>query len=106
MLFRHPQRDALTRQQQQLRVRSAELRVTLAHQSQVLQAPLAVADQVRAGAQWLRQHPQWPIGALALLAFKRPRRVLRWSSRLLWGWRVYLRARDWMGSATARSPRS
>lgn len=98
------QRDELARRQQQLLIRSAELRVTLAHQAQVLQAPLAVADQVRAGVQWLRQHPQWPLGALVLLALKRPRRALGWASRLWWGWRVYLRARDWLGSAVTKPP--
>ena len=98
------QRDALTRRQQQLLIRSAELRVTLAQQAQVLQAPLAVADQVRAGTQWLRQHPQWPLGAALVLALKRPRRALGWASRLWGGWRVYLRARDWLGRALTQAP--
>lgn len=99
------QRDELARRQQQLLIRSAELRVTLAHQAQVLQTPLAAADQVRAGVQWLRRHPQWPLGALVLLALKRPRRVFGWASRLLWGWGLYQRARDWLGSTMAK-PRS
>jgi hypothetical protein len=92
------QRDELTQRRQQLLIRSAELRVALVHQAQVLQTPLALADQVRAGVQWLRQHPEWPLGALALLALTRPRRLLRWGSRLLWGWRFYRRARTWLQS--------
>jgi hypothetical protein len=97
-------RDALARRQQQLLIRSAELRVALANQAQVLQSPLALADQVRAVGQWLREHPQWPLGALILLALTRPRRLLRWGSRLMWGLGLYRRARDWVGSAVAKRP--
>lgn len=100
--MRRQHRDALTRRQQQLRLRSAELRVTLAHQAQDLKIPLAVADQVVTGVQWLRQHPLWPLGTLALLALKRPRRILRWAPRLLGGWQLYLRARDWLGNAATK----
>jgi hypothetical protein len=98
------QRDELSRRQQQLLIRSAELRVTLAHQAQVLQAPLALADKVGTAARWLREHPQWLLGALVLLALKRPRRILRWASRLMWGWQLYQRARDWLRSTAAAKP--
>lgn len=98
------QRDALARRQQQLLIRSAELRVMLAQQAQVLQTPLAVADQVRTGVRWLRQNPQWPLGAAVVLALKRPRRALGWASRLWWSWRVYLRARDWLGRTLTQAP--
>lgn len=94
----HRQSDALARRHQQLLVRSAVLRITLAHQAQALKPPLALADQVRAGVQWLRQHPIWPIAALALLALKRPRRILGLTSRLLWGWGLYQRGREWLDS--------
>jgi YqjK-like protein len=89
----------LAQRQQQLLLRSAELRVTLTHQARALQTPLAMADQVQAGVQWLRQHPIWPLVTLALLALKRPRRILRWGNRLMWGWGLYQRARSWLGSA-------
>lgn len=98
------QRDELALRQQQLLLRSAELRVTLAHQAQALQASLALADQAWAGAQWLRQHPLFPLGALALLALTRPRRMLRWASRVLWGWKLYQRGRAWLGSAARKQP--
>lgn len=83
--------------QQQLLLRSAELRNTLAQQARALQAPLALADQLRTGGAWLRRHPVWPLAALGLLLFKRPRRILRWLPRLLAGWQLYLRLRDWLG---------
>lgn len=98
------QRDQLARRQQQLLIRSAELRVTLAQQAQALQTPLAVADLVRGGTQWLRGHPQWSLGALGLLALRRPRRILRWAPRLLWGWQLFQRARDWLGSTAVKPP--
>jgi hypothetical protein len=97
-MVRHAQRE-LERRQQLLLIRSAELRVTLAHQARALQAPLALADQLRAGAQWLRRHPLWPAAALVLLAWRRPRRILVWVSRLSWGWRLYRRVRHWAQQA-------
>jgi len=39
----------------------------------------------------LRQHPLVAAAALALLALKRPRRILGLTSRLLWGWGLYQR---------------
>ena len=92
-----PQRDELALRQQQLLIRSAELRVSLAHQVRALHTPLALADQAWAGVQWLRRHPLLPLATLALLVLKRPRRIVRWSTRLLWSWKLYQRASNWMG---------
>ena len=65
-------RDAeLAARQQRLLIRSAELRVALAHQSQALQQPLA-------------------------LAMLRPRRALAWATRLWWGLGLYKQARRWL----------
>lgn len=77
---------------ERLRVRSAELRLAVRRESQVLELPLAVADRVVAGARWLRRNPQWPLGALAVLVVLRPRRALRWAARAWWGWRLWRRA--------------
>jgi hypothetical protein len=74
-----------------LRMRSAELRLTIADHSRVLEPPLAFADQARAGMHWLHAHPEWPLGTLALLLVLRPRRMLRWTGRLWWGWRLWRR---------------
>jgi hypothetical protein len=90
---------------ERLLARSAQLRLELGAQSAVLRTPLAVVDQVRAGSHWLRQHPAWPLGALAVLVLLRPGRALRWSSRLLWGWQLWRRARptvQWLGSRLPR----
>lgn len=92
----HQHETELATRKQQLLIRSAELRVTLAHQSQTLQGPLAWADQAVSATRWLRNHPQWPLGALGLLAVLRPRRALAWAGRLWWGWGLYQRARSWL----------
>lgn len=82
--------------QEQLLLRSAELRQDLARQARALQSPLVLVDQVRSGLHWLRQHPVWPLATLGLLVFKRPRSVLRWLPRLLGGWQLYRQLRGWL----------
>lgn len=76
---------------EELRLRSAELRLHMAAHAQVLEPPLALADRVRGGLQWLRANPQWPVGAAAALLVLRPRRALRWAGRAWWGWRTWRR---------------
>lgn len=89
---------------ERLLVRGAELRLAVARQARALEAPLAIADQVRAGADWLRRHPEWPLGALVVLVVLRPRRALRWVGSAWWGWRMWRRAaRVW--ALLAASPR-
>ena len=89
---------------QRLLVRSAELRSTLAGQSEVLKAPLALADQVRSGLQWLYRHPEWPLGALVAVAVLRPKRALRWAGRLWWAWTSLRRAQNWMAAVPRPRP--
>lgn len=70
--------------QQHLLARSAELRLSLAEQAQGLKKPLALADQARAGVQWLYRNPVWPLGVGLLMAIVLPKRAM-----LLWGGRVW-----------------
>lgn len=87
--------DLLLRQQQLL-THSAQLRVKLGQQAQVLQGPLALADQARATFNWLLGNPVWPmLAGLALLGWK-PLGVLTWGSRLWWLWRGYQKLRLWL----------
>ncbi len=81
---------------QQLLVRSAQLRLSLADQVQVYKRPLAIANQVRSGLQWLYRNPQWPLGALMILVVLRPRRALGWGGRLWWAWRLFQRTKNWV----------
>jgi len=92
-------------ERQALLARSAQLRIELGAQSAVLNTPLKWVDKARAGVHWLRHHPEWPLGALAVLVLLRPGRVVRWSAHLLWGWQLWRRARpavQWLGAKLPR----
>ena len=78
--------DDLTLRQQRLLVRSAELRLTMAQEMQVLQRPLALADRVYRGIGWLGRNPQWPAGILLALCALRPQRAIQWGKHLWWVW--------------------
>lgn len=87
--------ERLMRRQQELLVRSAELRVTLAWQSRALVQPLAWADRLRHAARALREwsatHQLWWAVGLGALVIARPRRVWRWARRGWWTWRLLRR---------------
>lgn len=90
--------DELVLRQQRLLLRSAQLRFTLADQSQAFKKPLALADQARDRLQWLYRNPQWPLGFLLTLAVLRPQRTLLWAGRLWWAWSAFKRVRNEMAS--------
>ncbi|HXE22248.1 MAG TPA: YqjK-like family protein [Rhodoferax sp.] len=94
----------LTLEQHRLVLRSAHLRRTLAGQAAELQAPLALVDIGWAAVRWLRQNPYAVMGPVVLLAALRPVRTLRWTGRVLRGWRIFRRGARWLAS-TARSRR-
>ncbi|MDP3702707.1 MAG: YqjK family protein [Hylemonella sp.] len=96
------QRDELARRQQRLLLRSAELRDTLAQQTRDLRSVLALADQLRVGVHWLRQHPVLPLATLAWLALRPPRRLLRWIPSALAAWHLLRRAGQWLGRSAGR----
>lgn len=99
-LFEQRRRELQLRREL-LRLRSAELRLSLHLHARALETPLAIADEVRAGVRWLRDHPEWPLGALATLLLLRPRRVWRWGGRLWWGWRLWHRAQRLLRAVAA-----
>lgn len=92
----------LAERQQALLVQSALLRGELARELQPLRRPLAAADRVCAGWQWLRARPELVLAALAALAalaglaIVRPRRALRLGTRLWWGWRQWRHLQRWL----------
>lgn len=90
--------DDLALRQQRLLMRSAELRADWAHQVQGLKGPLVIADQARAGLQWLARNPAWPLGCLLVLIVVRPGRALVWGGRLWWAWGMYRRADHWISN--------
>ena len=66
----------LVERQQRLLARSALLRESLARQSSVIQRPLALADRVTEGLQWLYERPYWPVAAITLLVVFKPMIVM------------------------------
>jgi len=102
MSTKHQRDIELAERKQQLLIRSAELRVSMAHHARALRGPLSVVDQAMAGAQWLRTHPAWPLGTMLMLAVLRPRRILRWGFRLWGGWRLFGKARDWLDNVAPK----
>lgn len=82
-----------------LRLRSSLLRDQFAAEARAWEAPLALADRAVDGLRWLRQHPEWPVGAAAALLVARPRRVLRWGARALAAWQLWRRARPYLRTA-------
>jgi len=88
-----PRAQVLALKRERLLARSAVLRGRLATDGQVLVAPLAAADSVRAGLRWLRANPEWPLAAAVLVVVLRPGRALRLAARVWWGWRLMQRGR-------------
>lgn len=102
-MFFDRQLDAARQRQQRLQARSSLLRQRLADDVQVLQRPLALADQVRRGWQWLRTHPEALAGGVLLLALLRPRRAWRLASRAWAGWQLWRRLQRLQQGWTART---
>ena len=92
--------DELVVRQQRLLLRSAQLRLALAAQVQVLKGPLAVADQARSGLKWLYNNPRWPLGVLLVLLVLRPRRIVLWGGRAWWAWASFKRVRNGLTTTT------
>ena len=90
---------ALALRQQRLLLRSEALRNALVEQAGFIEAPLALADQVRAAARWLHAHRLWIAGAAAVVVVVRPRRAWRAARLAWWLWRSARRARAWLAMA-------
>lgn len=86
----------LLRRRERLLLRSERLRLEWASQVQALRRPLAAADKAREATHWLLEHPEWPIGAAALVLLLRPARTLRWAGYALQGYSLYRRAQRLM----------
>ncbi len=91
-------RDDPQLRQQELLIRSTELRYQLHGSLDSLQRPAAWLDQTRAGLIWLYQHPAWPLAGLLLLLLRRPRRIITWSGKLWWLWKTARQLQRWRAS--------
>jgi YqjK-like protein len=73
---------------EQLVARSGQLRGDLAAQAGHLAPRGLLMVSAQRGWQWLQYHPQWVVGAVALLLVLRPQRAWQWSGRLLAAWQI------------------
>lgn len=87
---------------QELLLQSSELRQRLQRHAEGLSPALRGADRAWAAGVWLCEHPLVPVAALLLLAWRRPRTLLRWGRRGWAGWQLFRRVRAaWGARASA-----
>ena len=87
-------RERLWLRRQELLLRSDELRDRLELRAHALAPLFRVADGTLRTGRWLRAHPLLLVAALGLLAWRRPRGLVRWTRR---GWRAW---QWWRGAPT------
>lgn len=94
--------EAVWQRQLKLLLRSDMLRQRLGDEAQVLQQPLAWVDRARITWHWLRANPQWPLAGAVALVVLRPRRALRWGTRLYWAWTAVRRVQRVLNQSARR----
>ncbi|HTY99133.1 MAG TPA: YqjK family protein [Rhodocyclaceae bacterium] len=94
----NPARLELALKKQRLQLQSATQRQDFARHAAALAPALGLADRARAGAAWLRRHPELPVAAAAALVVLRPHTVWRWLSRGVFAWRAARSAGRWLGT--------
>ena len=94
----------LALRRQRLLLRSAALRNALAAQSVALEAPLAAADRVHAGARWLYRQRGWVAGGVVVVLVLRPRRAWRVARLGWWLWRTARQVQPWLVAAGLTAP--
>lgn len=83
---------------QELLRQSSDLRTRLQLHAEGLAPVLRGADRAWAAGVWLRDHPLVPAAALLLLAWRRPRGLLRWGRRGWSAWQLVRRVRAAWGA--------
>jgi hypothetical protein len=84
---------------QRLLLASNAQRVALARHGSGLTPLFDAADQVRAGARWIRQHPEVVAGGVAVVLAARPgarRFAWRWGRRAFLAWRLWRDSERWI----------
>ena len=73
----------LAERRERLVAQAAAQRMALAQNIEPWRTPLARADQGLAALRYIKNHPAWIVGGVALLAILRPSRIGKWLGR---GW--------------------
>jgi hypothetical protein len=83
----------LAERRERLVAQAAAQRMTLAQSIEPWRAPLARVDQGLAALRYIKRHPAWIIGGVALLAALRPGRVGKWLGRGWIAWQMMHKSR-------------
>jgi hypothetical protein len=84
----NPRVIELALKRQRLQLKCAEQRLALRRDLTEFAPVFSAADTVQAGIAYVRQHPEWLVGAAVVLLVARPRALFRWLQRGLVAWQV------------------
>lgn len=98
----NPRLLELALKKQRLQLKASAQRLQLAQQLQAWAPAFAAADAACAAARWLGTHPQWLVGAAAVLLVVKPRAFFRWLSRGFFAWQALRRMRKTLESVLPR----
>ncbi len=76
----------LAQRRERLIAQAAQQRAALAESAQAWRGPFALADRGLAALRYLKQHPLWVVGGVAVAVALRPRGAMKWLGR---GWAAY-----------------
>lgn len=79
---------------ERLIAQAAAQRTALAQNIEPWRIPLARVDQGLAALRYIKHHPAWIVGGVALLAALRPGRVGKWMGRGWVAWQMLSKLRD------------
>jgi hypothetical protein len=78
----------LAEQRERLIAQAARQRMALAQDIEPWRTPLAIADQGLVALRFVKRHPVWLVGGIALFAAVRPGSVGNWLKRGWVTWRI------------------
>ncbi len=89
----NPRELELALRRQRLQLKCASQRQAIAQAAGNLAPVFAAGDRVRAGYVYLKQHPEWVIGAAIVVAIAKPRALFGWVRRGVVVWQISRRVR-------------
>lgn len=97
-----PRELELALRRQRLQLKSASQRQTIAQAAGNLAPVFAAGDRVRSGYLYLKQHPEWLIGAAIVLTIAKPRAMFGWVRRGVVVWQISRRVRRGVDSLLSK----
>lgn len=83
----------LAERRERLVALAAQQRYMLAQDIEAWRSPLALADKGLTALQYVRSHPAWILGGIALLAIVQPRHAGKWLGRGWVAWQLLHKSR-------------